>query len=52
MSYILTVVLFSGTVIHGEYPTKSACENGLYYTIDKELPKNVKFSDCVVSEKK
>ena len=46
MSYVMLVILFSGQVIKQEYPTKSICENALYDTIDRVLPKNVKAIDC------
>ena len=49
-SYILTVILFSGNVIHMEYPTASVCEYAMYDTIDKVLPKNIKFADCTVKK--
>lgn len=49
-SYILTIILFSGNTIKMEYPTASVCENALYDTMDKVLPKNVKFADCTAKK--
>ena len=44
--FILTVILFSGSVSHLSFDNIGACENAMYDTIDRVLPKNVKAIDC------
>ena len=46
MSFILTVVLFSGSVIQQKFDTASACESAMYEKVDQVLLKNVKSADC------
>ena len=45
-TYILTIILFSGSVTHLSFDNIGACNEAMYDTIDRVLPKNVKSIDC------
>ena len=49
MTYILTVILFSGSVTVQKYDSLTNCETALYNKMDQVLPKNVKVAECKIS---
>ena len=46
MNFILTIVLFSGSVVHQSYKSIEECNSAMYDKIDQVLIKNVKVADC------
>ena len=46
MTYILTIILFSGSVTHMSFSDVNACESAMYDRIDQVMPKNVRHAEC------
>ena len=50
MAYILTVVLFNGTVTYQEFDTAHQCNQALYSELDRLFIKNIKEIECAEAD--
>ena len=50
MAYILTVILFNGTVTYQEFDTAHQCNQALYSEVDRLFVKNIKEIECAEAD--
>ena len=50
MAYILTIVLFNGTVTYQEFDTAKQCNQALYSALDHLFVKNIQEIECAEAD--